>query len=132
MKHTEKKFVPSINQKNITVINAKYPPSTTPVAKISFSFQLSGNGDGFTLSFEIVIMVPSTKTGLSILIALILWRYQRDKNSPSFNIAIIKTMNGEKSNFQMRAINMKPNCKRKNGIYRIRSKKIGSKRLNRV
>lgn len=30
----------------------------TPVAKISFSFQLSGSGDGFTRSFEIVMMVP--------------------------------------------------------------------------
>lgn len=29
---------------------------------------------------------------------------------PSFKMAIIKTMNGEKSNFHMRAINMKPNC----------------------
>lgn len=42
----------------MTVIRAKYPPSTTPVAKISLSFQLSGNGDGFTRSFEMVMIVP--------------------------------------------------------------------------
>jgi hypothetical protein len=30
----------------------------TPVANISFSFQLSGIGDGSTQSFEIVMMVP--------------------------------------------------------------------------
>lgn len=30
-----------------------------PVAKISANFQLSGRGDGFTLSFDIVIMVPA-------------------------------------------------------------------------
>jgi hypothetical protein len=29
-----------------------------PVMKISFSFQLSGCGDGFTLSLEIVMIVP--------------------------------------------------------------------------
>jgi len=29
---------------------------------------------------------------------------------PSFSIAMIKTMNGAKSNFQIKAINMKPNC----------------------
>jgi hypothetical protein len=45
-------------QKKMTVITAKYPPRTIPVANISASFQLSGCGDGFTLSFEIVIMVP--------------------------------------------------------------------------
>lgn len=32
-----------------------------PVANISLSFQLSGFGDGFTLSFEIVMMVPVYK-----------------------------------------------------------------------
>ena len=32
------------------------------------------------------------------------------KISPSFRIAMIKTMNGAKSNFHIRAINMKPNC----------------------
>ena len=31
---------------------------TTPVAKISLSFQLSGIGEGLTLSFDIVIIVP--------------------------------------------------------------------------
>lgn len=31
----------------------------TPVAKISLSFQLSGTGDGFTLSFDMVIIVPT-------------------------------------------------------------------------
>jgi hypothetical protein len=30
-----------------------------PVAKISFSFQLSGNGDGLTLSLEMVMIVPA-------------------------------------------------------------------------
>jgi len=30
-----------------------------PVAKISESFQLSGKGDGFTLSFDIVMIVPT-------------------------------------------------------------------------
>lgn len=33
-----------------------------PVAKISFSFQLSGCGDGFTLSFAIVMIVPNIIT----------------------------------------------------------------------
>lgn len=55
---TEKKLVSFTSQKNNTVPNAKYPPKTIPVAKISFSFQLSGIGDGFTRSFEIVMMVP--------------------------------------------------------------------------
>lgn len=32
----------------------------TPVVKISANFQLSGRGDGFTLSFDIVIMVPGS------------------------------------------------------------------------
>lgn len=31
-----------------------------PVAKISASFQLSGRGEGFTLSFDIVIIVPDS------------------------------------------------------------------------
>lgn len=61
----------------------------------------------------------------SVFIVLVPCSYQRDKltdrnrtnvqfigNSPSFRMAIIKTMKGEKSNFQMRAMNMKPNCKR--------------------
>lgn len=52
---------------------AMYVPRTTPVAKISFSFHESGIGDGFTLSLEMVMMVPS------------------------FKMAIIKTMKGEKS-----------------------------------
>lgn len=56
--HTGKKLVLYAAQKKMTVIMAKYPPRTTPVAKISANFQLSGIGDGFTLSFEIVIMVP--------------------------------------------------------------------------
>jgi hypothetical protein len=43
----------------MTVIMARYVPITTPVAKISGSFQLSGKGDGLTLSFEIVMIVPS-------------------------------------------------------------------------
>lgn len=55
---TEKKSVSLTSQKKRTVPNAKYPPKTTPVAKISFSFQLSGTGDGFTRSLEIVMMVP--------------------------------------------------------------------------
>ena len=29
--------------------------------------------------------------------------------SPSFKIAMIRTMNGEKSNFHIKAMNMKPN-----------------------
>lgn len=37
-----------------------------PVVKISASFQLSGKGDGFTLSFDIVIMVPSYHKVLTI------------------------------------------------------------------
>lgn len=45
-------------QKNNTVIKAKYPPNTMPVAKISFNFQLSGRGEGLTRSFEIVMIVP--------------------------------------------------------------------------
>ena len=55
---TGKKFVLYAAQKKITVITAKYPPSTIPVVKISASFQLSGSGEGFTQSFDIVIMVP--------------------------------------------------------------------------
>jgi len=31
---------------------------------------------------------------------------------PSFKIAMIRTMKGEKSNCHMRAMNMKPNCRR--------------------
>lgn len=46
----------------MTVIIAKYAPRTTPVAKISASFQLSGRGDGFTLSFDMVMMVPTSKS----------------------------------------------------------------------
>lgn len=34
-----------------------------PVAKISDSFQLSGRGEGFTLSLDIVIMVPDDIMG---------------------------------------------------------------------
>jgi len=33
----------------------------TPVAKISLCFQESGSGDGFTLSLEIVMIVPSLR-----------------------------------------------------------------------
>jgi hypothetical protein len=55
---TGKKLVLYAAQKKITVIIAKYPPSTTPVVKISANFQLSGSGEGFTRSFDIVIMVP--------------------------------------------------------------------------
>jgi hypothetical protein len=43
----------------MTVIIARYVPRTIPVAKISFSFQLSGKGDGLTLSLEIVMIVPA-------------------------------------------------------------------------
>lgn len=35
-------------------------PITIPVANISGSFQLSGVGDGFTLSLDMVIMVPNS------------------------------------------------------------------------
>ena len=59
-----------------------------PVAKISLSFQLSGVGEGTTLSFEMVMIVPS------------------------FKIAMIRTMNGEKSNFHIKAMSMNPNCKK--------------------
>lgn len=34
---------------------------TTPVAKISRSFQLSGDGDGLTLSLDIVMIVPGNQ-----------------------------------------------------------------------
>lgn len=57
---TEKNLVSFMAQKKITVISAKYPPRTMPVAKISFSFQLSGIGDGFTLSLDIVMIVPGS------------------------------------------------------------------------
>jgi hypothetical protein len=59
---TGKKLVLYAAQKKITVIIAKYPPSTTPVVKISANFQLSGGGEGFTRSFDIVIMVPVHST----------------------------------------------------------------------
>jgi hypothetical protein len=55
---TGKKLVLYAAQKKMTVIIAKYPPSTIPVVKISESFQLSGCGEGFTRSFDIVIIVP--------------------------------------------------------------------------
>lgn len=55
---TSKKWVSLAAQKNRTVIIARYMPMTTPWAKISFSFQLSGRGDGFTRSLEMVIIVP--------------------------------------------------------------------------
>ncbi|KAJ9556605.1 LOW QUALITY PROTEIN: hypothetical protein OSB04_011219 [Centaurea solstitialis] len=55
---TGKKLVSYASQKKTTVIRARYVPRTTPVANISVSFQLSGTGDGFTLSFDIVIIVP--------------------------------------------------------------------------
>lgn len=57
---TAKKLVRLAKWKNMTVIRARYVPITTPVAKISLSFQLSGLGDGFTLSLEIVIIVPGS------------------------------------------------------------------------
>jgi hypothetical protein len=56
---TGKKLVLYAAQKKMTVIIAKYPPSTIPVVKISESFQLSGCGEGFTRSFDIVIIVPA-------------------------------------------------------------------------
>jgi hypothetical protein len=55
---TGKNEVLCISQKNRTVINAKYVPNTTPIENISFNFQLSGRGDGFTRSLDIVIIVP--------------------------------------------------------------------------
>lgn len=55
---TSKKWVSLAAQKKSTVIIARYMPMTTPWAKISFSFQLSGRGDGFTRSLEIVMIVP--------------------------------------------------------------------------
>ena len=39
------------------VTKARYVPMIVPVSNISMSFQLSGIGDGFTRSFEIVMMV---------------------------------------------------------------------------
>lgn len=59
-------------QKNITVIRAKYPPRTMPVAKISLSFQLSGIGDGFTLSFDIVMIVPRARVMHKIRLMVVL------------------------------------------------------------
>jgi hypothetical protein len=49
---TGKNEVLCISQKNRTVINAKYVPNTTPIENISFNFQLSGRGDGFTRSLD--------------------------------------------------------------------------------
>ena len=116
-----KKSVLYMAQKNITVMSAKYPPRTIPVAKISLSFQLSGCGDAFTLSLEIVMMVPRNfmidKVNVSQLESLdtvnkviVVTKTGVMKISPSFRIAIINTMNGAKSNFHIKAINMKPNC----------------------
>lgn len=34
--------------------------------------------------------------------------------SPSFRMAIIRTMNGAKSNFHIKAMNMNPNCQIEN------------------
>ena len=113
---TGKKFVLYAAQKKITVITAKYPPSTIPVVKISASFQLSGSGDGFTRSFDIVIMVPIHHTKWSNSIRTFprfyfnFFQRQRERKVPSFRIAMIRTMNGGKSNFQMRARSINPSC----------------------
>lgn len=37
---------------------------TIPVAKISGNFQLSGVGDGFTLSLDMVMIVPNEKLNI--------------------------------------------------------------------
>ena len=47
----------------------------------------------------------------------------RRNNKPSFRIAIISTIKGGKSNFQMRASNMKPSCKDVKHVEH--SKKLG-------
>lgn len=41
---------------------------------------------------------------------LVLFASSLLRHSPSFRIAMIKTIKGEKSNFQIRAMSMKPNC----------------------
>lgn len=115
---TDKKLVSFTIQKNSTVPNAKYPPKTTPVANISLSFQLSGTGDGFTRSFEIVIMVPGRRvqrvnTRAVSLEEVIMMQVVELMNSPSFSMAMISTMNGAKSNFHISAISMNPNYRRK-------------------
>ena len=53
---TEKKVIHPFK----TVTKARYVAMTVLVSNISFNFQLSGIGDGFTRSFEIVMMVPNT------------------------------------------------------------------------
>ncbi|CAL1408760.1 unnamed protein product [Linum trigynum] len=55
-----------------------------PVAKISLSLQLSGTGDGFTLSLDMVMIVPSLR------------------------IAMTRTMKGGKSYFQKQVSSMNP------------------------
>lgn len=109
---TVKKSVSLVAQKKTTVITARYVPRTMPVAKISLSFQLSGSGDGLTLSFEIVIIVPESITynqQLKCLIVIIASNRQQ-KDSPSLRMAIIKTIKGEKSKFHISAMSMNPIC----------------------
>ncbi|GER27408.1 DNAJ heat shock N-terminal domain-containing protein [Striga asiatica] len=72
----------------LSVVVPDRAPKTTPVANISLSFHESGIGDGRTLSFDMVMIVPS------------------------LSMAMMRTMNGEKSNFQMRARSMKPSTMR--------------------
>ena len=50
---TEKKVIHPFKM----VTKARYVPMIVPVSNISMSFQLSDIGDGFTRSFEIVMMV---------------------------------------------------------------------------
>ena len=53
---TEKKVIHPFKM----VTKARYVPMKVLVSNISFNFQLSGIGDGFTRSIEIVMMVPNT------------------------------------------------------------------------
>lgn len=54
------------------------------------------------------------------------------KNIPSFNMAMTRTMKGEKSNFQIRASSMKPSCKMSGLINRIRYLTVNDLCKNRV
>lgn len=89
----------------MTVMTAKYPPRMTLVVKISANFQLSGKGDGFTLSFDIVMIVPETvfQHLIGMLNEVSLCISSLHISMPLFNIAIIRTMNGGKSNCHISA-----------------------------
>lgn len=86
-----------------------------PVANISLSFQLSGFGEGFTRSWEIVMMVPAFKIMHS---HVLLFDNQEEEIVklelveilPSLSIAIIRTMKGGKSYSHINARSTKPSC----------------------